>query len=134
MNTSLLNLRIILPFQVLTEQNDVLRIVAETDEGSFGILPHRLDCIAALCPGILIYEQKEVGESYVATDAGLLIKKNKHVLISVHNAVICKNLQKLSEIVQKEFLAFNEEEQNARTVLSKLESAFVRRFVEIQHA
>lgn len=134
MNTSLMNLRITLPFQVLIEQCDVLRIVAETYEGSFGILPQRLDCIAALCPGILIYEYNEEGETYVAIDQGVLIKKDKQVLISVHNAVVGKDLEQLSETVRREFLTFNEEEQNARTVLSKLESAFVRRFVEIQHA
>ena len=134
MNTSLMNLRLLLPFQVLIEQNDVSRIVAETYEGSFGILPQRLDCIATLCPGILIYEHNEGGETYVAIDEGVLIKKDKQVLISVHNAVVGKDLEQLSETVRREFLTFNEEEQNARTVLSKLESAFVRRFVEIQHA
>ena len=32
------------------------RIVSETHEGAFGLLPHRLDCVAALTPGILVYE------------------------------------------------------------------------------
>lgn len=134
MNASLMTLRLLLPFQVLIEQSDVSRIVAETYQGAFGILPQRLDCIAVLCPGILIYEHNEEGETYVAIDQGVLIKKHKQVLISVHNAVVGKDLEQLSETVRREFLTLNEEEQNARTVLSKVECAFVRRFVEIQHA
>ena len=50
------------------------RIVAETREGSFGLLPHRLDCVAALAPGILIYETEAEGEVFVAVDEGVLVK------------------------------------------------------------
>ena len=51
-----MNLKILLPFQIFAEKTGVTRIVAETREGSFGLLPHRLDCVAALAPGILTYE------------------------------------------------------------------------------
>ena len=44
------------------------------DEGSFGLLPHRLDCVAALVPGILTYETKEDGTVYLAVDQGVLVK------------------------------------------------------------
>jgi hypothetical protein len=50
---SRMNLKILLPFQVFADKADVSRIVAETRDGSFGLLPHRLDCVAALAPGIL---------------------------------------------------------------------------------
>jgi ATP synthase, Delta/Epsilon chain, beta-sandwich domain len=43
----------------------VTRIVAETHEGSLGLLPHRLDCVAALVPGILVYETEAEGEVYL---------------------------------------------------------------------
>ncbi|MEO8053103.1 MAG: F0F1 ATP synthase subunit epsilon, partial [Acidobacteriota bacterium] len=55
---TLINLKILLPFQIFAEKSGVSRIVAETSEGSFGLLPHRLDCVAALTPGILIYENE----------------------------------------------------------------------------
>jgi F-type H+-transporting ATPase subunit beta len=51
-----MNLKVLLPFQVFAEKAGVSRIVAETREGSFGLLPHRLDCVAALVPGILTYQ------------------------------------------------------------------------------
>ena len=64
MPPTLMNLKILLPFQIFAEKTGVSRIVAETREGSFGLLPHRLDCVAALAPGILIYETEAEGEVY----------------------------------------------------------------------
>jgi F-type H+-transporting ATPase subunit epsilon len=72
-----MNLKILLPFQVFTEKAGVFRIVAEGRQGSFGILPHRLDCVAALAPGILTYETESDGEVYVAVDEGVLVKTGK---------------------------------------------------------
>ena len=63
------------------------RIVAETRAGSFGLLPHRLDCVAALTPGILTYETEADGEVYVAVDHGVLVKTGQEVLVSVRRAL-----------------------------------------------
>jgi F-type H+-transporting ATPase subunit epsilon len=49
-----MSLKVLLPFRVFADKNDVRKIVAETREGSFGLLPHRLDCVAAIAPGILM--------------------------------------------------------------------------------
>ena len=65
----------------------MIRIVAETPDGSFGLLPHRLDCVAALAPGILTYESRSKGEICVAVDEGVLIKTGPSVFISVRNAI-----------------------------------------------
>ena len=46
-----MNLKVFLPFKIFTEKAGVLRLSAETRDGSFGLLPHRLDCVAALVPG-----------------------------------------------------------------------------------
>ena len=70
-----MNLKILLPFQIFAEKFGVSRIVAETIQGSVGILPRRLDCVAALVPGILLYECEDDGETYVAVDEGVLVKK-----------------------------------------------------------
>ena len=61
MAESLMQLKVLLPFQVFAEINGVLRIIAETSQGSFGIFPQRLDCVAALEPGILTYESANFG-------------------------------------------------------------------------
>ena len=87
MQPARMNLKILLPFKIFAEKTGVLRIVAETREGSFGLLPHRLDCVAALAPGILVYETEAEGEVYIAVDEGVLVKTGADVLVSVRNAI-----------------------------------------------
>ena len=99
-----MNLKILLPFEIFAEKTEVSRIVAETREGSFGILPHRLDCVAALAPGILTYETKEEGAVYLAVDEGVLVKAGADVLVSVRHAIGGTDLGQLHEAVKREFL------------------------------
>jgi F-type H+-transporting ATPase subunit epsilon len=131
--TTLMNLKILLPFRIFADKTGVSRIVAETDEGSFGLLPHRLDCVAALTPGILIYENEAEGEVCVAVDEGILVKTGSDVLVSVRNAIGGTDLGKLREAVDREFLTLNEREQSARSVMAKMESGFIRRLAEFHH-
>ena len=127
-----MTLKILLPFQVLVDKTGVLRVVAETHGGSFGLLPQRLDCVAALAPGILIFETGE-GESYVAVDEGVLVKKGGEVLVSVRNAIAGDDLGLLRETVDREFLHLDEQERTVRLALAKMETAFIRRFVGTRH-
>jgi len=133
MNSELMNLKILLPFRIFAEKKGVSRIVAESREGSFGLLPHRLDCVAALEPGIFIYETESEGEVYVAVDEGVLIKTGQDVLVSVRNAIFGTDLSKLREAVEREFLTLDESEQKMRSVMAKLESGLVHRLVEFKN-
>jgi len=129
----LMNLKILLPFQIFADKAGVSRIVAETCEGSFGLLPHRLDCVAALTPGILIYETEADGEVFVAVDEGVLVKTGADVLVSVRHALGGTDLGRLRDTVAQEFLALDQHEQSVRSVMAKLESGFLRRFIGFQH-
>ena len=133
MNSRLMNLTILLPFQVFAEKKGVSRIVAEGREGSFGLLPHRLDCVAALEPGILTYETESEGEIYVAVDEGVLIKTGQDVLVSVRDAIFGTDLSQLQEAVEKEFLTLDENEQKIRSVMVKLETGLIRRLAEFRN-
>jgi len=128
-----MNLKILLPFQVFAEQTGVTRIVAETREGAFGLLPHRLDCVAALVPGILIYHTGSGAEVLVAVDEGVLVKTGTDVLVSVRRAIGGTDLGQLHAAVEKEFLTLDENEQSVRTAVAKLETGFLRRFATLQH-
>src|SRR5208282_5296963 len=119
-----MNLKVLLPFQIFAEKTGVMRIVAETREGSFGLLPHRLDCVAALVPGILIYQTESDGEVLVAVDEGVLVKTGADVLVSVRRAIGGTDLSQLHAAVEKEFLTLDEQEQNVRLVTAKLETGF----------
>jgi F-type H+-transporting ATPase subunit epsilon len=128
-----MNLRILLPFGVFAEKTGVARIVAETSSGSYGLLPNRLDCVAALVPGILTFETKEGGEVYVAVDEGILIKTGVEVRVSVRNAIGGTDLATLHEAVMNAFLNLDAQERDARRVMAKMESGFIRRLMEFHH-
>lgn len=125
-----MKLKVLLPFQVFAQIDGVTRIVAETARGSFGLLPHRLDCVAVLAAGILIYETEAGEEVYVAVDEGVLVKTGADVQVSVRNAIGGMSLGKLREAVEREFVNLDEGEKQVRAVLAKLESGFMRRFAE----
>lgn len=128
-----MNLKILLPSHIFAEKTDVSRIVAEAHDGSFGILPQRLDCVAALSPGILTYENEADGEVYVAVDEGVLIKTGLDVLISVRNAIAGANLGQLREAVEQEFLNLNAQEKSLRQALAKMESGLIKSMVVFQN-
>jgi len=130
--TTPMKLKILLPFKVFAEKATVSRIVAETQDGLFGILPQRLDCVAALVPGILAYETASDGEVFVAVDEGILVKTGADVLVSVRRALGGADLSQLRKSVESEFLALDESEQSTRTVMAKLETGFLRRFASFQ--
>ena len=128
-----MKLKVLLPFRIFAETAGVSRIVAETREGSFGLLPRRLDCVAALSPGILIYETEAEGEVYLAVDEGVLVKTGVDVLVSVRNAIGGTDLGQLRAAVEREFLNLNERELSVRSVMAKMESGFIRRLAEYHH-
>ena len=128
-----MNLKVLLPFKIHAEKTGVSRIVAETRDGSFGLLPHRLDCAAALAPGILVYETEADGEVFLAVDEGVLVKTGPDVLVSVRRAIGGTDLGQLHAAVEKEFLNLDETERNERSVSARLETGLLRRFVIFQH-
>ncbi|MEO7013478.1 MAG: F0F1 ATP synthase subunit epsilon [Dokdonella sp.] len=128
-----MKLEVLLPWRVFLEPIEVTRIVAETGEGSFGLLPHRLDCVAALVPGILIYETESEGEVFVAVDEGLLVKVGAKVQVSVRRAVAGSDLESLRKKIEQEFLVRDESEVAMRSIMAGLETGFMRRLAQFQH-
>lgn len=130
--SDLITLKVLLPFGVFAEKADVLKVVADTNVGSVGILPHRLDCVAALTPGILFYKSESDGEVYIAVDQGILVKVGLTVLISVSNAIAGKDLDQLKQAVESQFLNLNQQEKNVRSLMAKLESGLISRLAGLQ--
>ena len=125
-----MNLKILLPFRIFAEETGVSRIVVEAQDGSFGLLPHRRDCVAALKPGILIYGSEAGRDVYVAVDEGVLVKTGVDVAVSVRNAIGGTDLSQLRAAVDREFLSLNQREQSVRSLMATMESDFIRRLAE----
>lgn len=128
-----MSLKILLPYRIFAEKTGVTRIVAESPEGSFGLLPHRLDCVSAIAPGILTYENEAEGEIFVAVDEGVLVKTGLDVHVSVRNALGGADLGQLREAVERDFQRLGAQEQQVRAVMARMESGFIRRLAEFHH-
>jgi F-type H+-transporting ATPase subunit epsilon len=128
-----MNLKILLPYRVFVQKSGVSRIVAETGDGSTGLLPHRLDCAAALVPGILVYTTPADGTIYVAVDEGVLVKSGAEVLVSVRHAIGGTDLRELHNSVKREFLVIDAQDRQVRAAVARMEGAFAGRFAEYQH-
>lgn len=124
-----MTLKVLLPYKVFAEAHQVKRIVAMTHQGAFGILPNRLDCVAALSAGILVFEAEGAEETYLAVDEGVLVKTGLDVRVSVRNAMSGMGLDALRAAVEKEFMQLDEQERSLRSVLTKMESGFIQRLV-----
>jgi F-type H+-transporting ATPase subunit epsilon len=129
-----MHLKVLLPFGVLADKTGVARIVAPTREGCFGLLPRRLDCVAALVPGILVYQCDAQPEAYVAVDEGVLVKSGQEVLISVRRAVAGGDLGQLRAAVAREFLELDAQERGLRASLVKIESNLISRLAALHRA
>lgn len=126
----MMHLKLILPTEILLNQT-VTKVTAEGSNGSFCLLPQHIDLVANLLPGILSFELETGEEVFLAIDEGILIKQGQQVLVSVRNAVRGDNLETLQQAVQQQFLHLDEREQRARSMLARLETSFVREFMEL---
>jgi F-type H+-transporting ATPase subunit epsilon len=124
-------LKILLPAEVLMER-EVKKIVAEAENGSFCLMPHHIDFVATLAPGIFSYELAEGGQELLAMDVGTLVKKGSDVLVSTRNAVRAAELGKLKQVVVQQYDALDEREKLVRSAAAKLEASLIRRFVELK--
>ncbi len=128
-----MHLKILLASEVFADQDGVSSVIAETRDGSFQLLEHRLDCVAALVPGILTYLPKDNAPVYLAVDEGVLVKTGADILVSVRQAIGGTDLGQLYDEVKRTFLTLNEEERNVRDVLARMDSGFVGRLAAFQH-
>jgi F-type H+-transporting ATPase subunit epsilon len=126
-----MRLRVLLPTEVLVDEQ-VIKIVAEAENGSFCLLPRHIDFIAALVPGVLCFHTPAGEENYAAIDQGMLVKCGGDVAVSTLNGVRGTDLALLQTLVEERFLELDEHERKARTALARLEAGTLRGFRELQ--
>lgn len=126
-----MRLKVLLPAFVLVDR-DVVKTVAEAENGYFGVLPRHVDFLAALKAGVLTFETTGGEEGFVGHDLGILVKRGADVLVCTQKAVLGTDLAALRGTIEREFKALDEREQTARTALARLEAGMVRRFMELE--
>ncbi len=125
-----MKLKIMLPSRRLVDEA-VRKVIAEAENGAFCLLPHHIDFVASLVPGLLFYETDAGREIFLAVNEGILVKCGDEVLVSTRNAVLGPTLGVLKETIEKDFLVLDEREKKARSAAAKLEANLVRRFLEL---
>ncbi len=128
-----MKLSILLPYGVFLQSTEVASIVAETSDGAVGLLPHRLDCVAALVPGILTYAVPAGETRFLAIDEGVLVKAGDDVFVSVRQAIGGTDLANLHDAVKRDFLASSEQDRDVRAAVGRMESGLMGRLAEFQH-
>lgn len=130
-----MRLKVMLPNEILVDE-EVSKVVAEGENGSFCLLPRHVDFVSALVPGILAFVPEEGGdgdgEEFVAVDEGVLVKLGGEVLVSVRNAVAGAGLGELRKTVREKFAVLDDRQRSARSAVAGLEAGFVRRFIELR--
>ncbi len=126
-----MKLKVLLPAEVFLDE-EVTKVIAESQNGYFCLLPKHVDFVATIVPGILSFESGRSREVFLAVDEGILIKCGQEVLISTRNAVQGPDLEQLKRTVEERFEVLGDRERMARSAMAKIEAGFVRRFLEIQ--
>lgn len=126
-----MKLTVWVPSEVLLDE-EVIRIKAQADNGSFGILPRHVDYVTALVPGVVTFQAPGRAEEYLAVDHGILVKCGPQVRISTRNAVRGTSMEQLKSEVRRQFEQREEIEKKAREMEAKLETDLVRRLLEAE--
>ncbi len=125
-----MRLKVLIPTEILIDK-EVTKIIAEAENGHFCLLPHHIDFVAALVPGILSFNSNSAAETFLAVDEGILVKCGAEVLVSVRNAVQGIDLETLKQTVEEQFRVLDEREKLTRSALAKFEAEMVRSFKEL---
>ncbi len=128
-----MKLQVSVPSALVLQAEGVRSVTAQTASGSLGLLPNRLDCVAILMAGILAYENADGARQYVAVDEGLLVKAGEEVRVAVHHALAGNDLAVLQDEVARMVAGFDAEERDARLLLARMESGFIRQFDRLRH-
>lgn len=109
----------------------VVHLYAVAESGAFGLLPRHRDLLTALQPSVLVARDAQQQELFFAVDEGVLVKRGQRVEVAVRRAVQGADLDGLQARLAEVFSALDEQEREARSALSRLESSAVRRFAEL---
>jgi F-type H+-transporting ATPase subunit epsilon len=126
-----MRLTVLLPHCVLVE-TEAVSIIAEGEDGFFSLLPRHIDFASALRPGVLYFTHPDGREAYAALDEAILVKQGLDVAVSALAGVSGTDLARLGELVQRDFVARDEHERQARTAMARLEAGALRRFIDLE--
>jgi len=125
-----MRLKLLAPTRVVIDE-EVAKVVADGEHGSFCLLPQHVDFLAALAPGLLAFADESGNEQFAAMDEGVLVKRGDEVLVSTQQAVRGGDLEQLRKMVREEFSVLDDRERAAKSATAKLEASFLRSYLQL---
>lgn len=86
-----MQLKIVVPTEVLID-TEVIKVIAETENGALCVLPQHSDFVTILVPGPLAFITPAGDEVCLAVDEGTLVKCGTEILVSAHQAIRWSNV------------------------------------------
>jgi F-type H+-transporting ATPase subunit epsilon len=128
-----MQLRVLTPTHVVLEA-EVTSVVAEGQDGSFGLLPRHVDMVSALVPSLMVYsEPGHAQQGVLAVNTGMLVKCGRAVRVATSDAIRGSDAAELMQQLERAFLDLDEREQRSRAALARLESDLTAQLIELDH-
>jgi F-type H+-transporting ATPase subunit epsilon len=109
----------------------VTKVTAEAEHGSFCLLPRHVDFVAALVPGLLAFEDDAGQERFAAVDEGVLVKRGEEVLVSTRQAILGGELGQLRRVVSEQLAVLDDRARAAQSAAAKLEASFLHNYLRL---
>ena len=126
-----MRLKVVLPTDIVIDK-EVIKVIAEAENGSFCLLPRHIGFVSVLVPGLLSYVCPGGQEEFIAVDKGILVKCGPDVVVSTGQALAGADLGMLKRAIEKKFNLMDERQKKANSAVAKLEASLVRRFLELE--
>ncbi|MFA6001587.1 MAG: F0F1 ATP synthase subunit epsilon [Thermoleophilia bacterium] len=122
-----MRLKVLVPARVIVDQ-EVDKVVAKNPDGYFCLLPHHVDFVSALAPGILSYEDEGGRQVSLAIDEGTLSKCSSEVIVATRFA-IGRPVQIEGQARRMPALPQNDAENRCRSIVAEMESEFMKQLL-----
>ncbi|MBK5226181.1 MAG: F0F1 ATP synthase subunit epsilon [Thermoleophilia bacterium] len=123
-----MRLKVMAPAKVVIDL-EVDKVVARSPDGYFCLLPHHVDFVSGLAPGILTYEDEGGRKNSLAIDEGVLAKCCDEVLVATRNAIGGGGGREPQRGQVDRILDIGEDEKKCREVIAKLEAECTRQLL-----
>jgi len=124
-----MRLKILAPAKVVLDQ-EASKVVARNPDGYFCLLPHHVDYVSELAPGILTFTDGRDCEHTLAIDEAVLVKRGDEVLVATRNAIQEPHGEQILPDQVTALLAVDAEEAACRQVIAGLEKEFMDGFLK----
>ena len=107
-----MRLKVVLPTDIVIDK-EVIKVIAEAENGSFCLLPRHIGFVSVLVPGLLSYVCPGGQEEFIAVDKGILVKCGPDVVVSTGQALVGADLGMLKRAIEKKFNLMDERQKKA---------------------